>query len=281
MITPQPITASKWPAAVDEESSEDEMERFQIRGEDMDTVIRHQDVPEQMTCKFDPNLSSATFNFEGRCGRTNDCITCAGMANSAIKHHFFLGTSEIVRLWHLMDHGSKRPTTAAGRIDYMATGMTDIKKERKKLAKIGAYRISRKDGTDILKARDNMDFFSVMMMESQGSADFYGLGYVMYTKLADDVMAMALDQYITNTRTKHLTRRHKANIVECLMALGILYQRNGSVDKELEGIMVVVDALEDMVRDSLGVMRVEMENGAEIEWRREMRAKREAKMLAK
>jgi hypothetical protein len=254
-----------------EESSEDELETYQ---NDMDAVIRHQEVPREMTCKYNMTPNPDLFRLTGGCGNTYKCITCAGLTRSSIMQHWCLGTSEIVTLYQGTRYGSAKPTTVAGKIAFMAKGMASIKRERKKLATIGAVRISRRDAKDILKARDNMENFKVMMMKALDCANFNGLGYVLYHKEDDEVMAWALDQFSTDAITNQLTTRHKAAIVECLMALGIIYQRNGSIDYELEGIMEIVDAIENMIGDSLARMRMELIIAAEKEWQREVRGRR-------
>jgi hypothetical protein len=272
MIPPVPISASSERARV-EESSEDEMDTSQIRDEYIDTVIRHQDLTAQMTCKANPTLTAATFSLEGMCGQIDKCITCAGMEASPIKRRWCLALSEIVREFYHMNIGIEKPTTVAGQIEFMANKMADIKLERKKLAEIGAYRITRKDASDILKGGGSMVGYEVMMMKSKDSANFYGRGYVMYQKMKEEELAAALDSFNIEMRTRLLTNKHKADIVECLMALGIIYQRSGSVEVQLEGIMPMVDAMENMIRDCLAVKRIKMEK-AVIEGRRASRAKK-------
>eukprot|EP00972_Heterocapsa_arctica_P077766 11472290-Heterocapsa_arctica.AAC.1 len=48
-----------------EESSEDEVAMFEIRAADMDTVVRHQEVPKAMTCKWAPDMDIETFSITG------------------------------------------------------------------------------------------------------------------------------------------------------------------------------------------------------------------------
>eukprot|EP00972_Heterocapsa_arctica_P014563 2145157-Heterocapsa_arctica.AAC.1 len=59
----------------------------------------------------------------------------------------------------------------------------------------------------------------------------------MFEDLGNKAYMKSLDSMITDANALWLNMKHKGDVVECIMAVGCIYQHHGSNIKSLEGIM--------------------------------------------
>eukprot|EP00972_Heterocapsa_arctica_P109409 16110451-Heterocapsa_arctica.AAC.1 len=148
----------------------------------------------------------------------------------------------------MMAHPQYTHYTVQKKIDEMShfiAGMTW--EERKELSKMGAVRLSRKEALKFVRGYKSSEFiYSLMMITKVGDQDDC-VGYILYEDVGNQLYAVALKECIA---PKHaamwLGEEKKGDVVECIMALGYIYQTAGYMD--LEGIMDLVVYIENKIR---------------------------------
>eukprot|EP00972_Heterocapsa_arctica_P079384 11700205-Heterocapsa_arctica.AAC.1 len=104
------------------------------------------------------------------CGKTKQCITCAASkATMALQHNGFrTNQSSIIKCWNYIQKDlAYQSMSDVSKIALTAAFMTDKRKERRDLAKIGAYRLSRKQAMEILKSGKEVGDYNHYIMETR------------------------------------------------------------------------------------------------------------------
>eukprot|EP00972_Heterocapsa_arctica_P060532 8930144-Heterocapsa_arctica.AAC.1 len=123
------------------------------------------------------------------------------------------------------------------KINKLAAFMVDKKDERTALSKLGATRRSRNDALRFMHSHEKTQFFYTLMIQCENGSGKYQLGYIMFEDVRNKPYMKALDSMIIDANAMWLNEKNKGDIVECIMALGFIYQHGGSTNKSLEGIM--------------------------------------------
>eukprot|EP00972_Heterocapsa_arctica_P068405 10108067-Heterocapsa_arctica.AAC.1 len=123
------------------------------------------------------------------------------------------------------------------KIDRMVAIMADKGVERTKLAKLGASRLTRGELLQFMRSLEKTQNYYTLMVQTKNPAGAYQLGYIMFEDLGNKAYMNSLDPMLTNVNAQWLNQKHKGDVVECIMALGFMYQHHGSAIESLEGIM--------------------------------------------
>eukprot|EP00972_Heterocapsa_arctica_P066611 9829484-Heterocapsa_arctica.AAC.1 len=110
--------------------------------------------------------------------------------------------------------------------------------ERRNLGSMGAMRLSRKQAIDYMQTNGSLKYIFTMMIECKKSGQEDCLGYILFQQLDRNTYATTLTQIVKNNEIKWLSETKKGLLVECILALGHLYQMGKC--NELEGIMDMV-----------------------------------------
>eukprot|EP00972_Heterocapsa_arctica_P114430 16442426-Heterocapsa_arctica.AAC.1 len=103
------------------------------------------------------------------------------------------------------------------------------------LSKLGAVRLSRKDANKFLKSQvSTQNYHAVMITYSNGTVHDC-LGYLLYEDMGNKAYAMALKPCIQDEGALWLREDKKGDVMECIFALGYIYQTRAC--QALEGIM--------------------------------------------
>eukprot|EP00972_Heterocapsa_arctica_P048416 7139376-Heterocapsa_arctica.AAC.1 len=70
----------------------------------------------------------------------------------------------------------------------------------------------------------------------------------MFEDLGNKAYTKALEANVTDPDVLWLNVKHKGDVVECIMAMGFIYQNSGSTNKVLEGIIELVIHLENQLK---------------------------------
>eukprot|EP00972_Heterocapsa_arctica_P010874 1593052-Heterocapsa_arctica.AAC.1 len=109
-------------------------------------------------------------------------------------------------------------------------------------------RLSRKEAIRFLKGQEKFGNYYTLMAQTTDGKGAKQLGYIMFEDLLNKVYALFLDQFITDSRVKWLSTGIKGDIVKSIMALGFFWQNTGATNKELEGILELVNCMENEMR---------------------------------
>eukprot|EP00972_Heterocapsa_arctica_P088512 13050017-Heterocapsa_arctica.AAC.1 len=121
------------------------------------------------------------------------------------------------------------------------------KVERKKLSRLGAVRISRKQAIRFVQSRSPTQQVYTLLAGYSMDGQENCLGYILYQDLGNKPYAKTLIKCIANEEAKWLKENNKGDLMECILALGYLYQ-TGKCDA-LEGIMDLVVFLENKLAE--------------------------------
>eukprot|EP00972_Heterocapsa_arctica_P063610 9387294-Heterocapsa_arctica.AAC.1 len=88
-----------------------------------------------------------------------------------------------------------------------------------------------------MHSHEKTKHYHTLMVQTMNSTGAYQLGYIMFEDLGNKAYMKSLDSMITDANALWLNMKHKGDVVECIMALGFIYQHHGSTIKSLEGIM--------------------------------------------
>eukprot|EP00972_Heterocapsa_arctica_P050069 7363113-Heterocapsa_arctica.AAC.1 len=113
----------------------------------------------------------------------------------------------------------------------MAAIMSGKGVERTKLAKLGASRLTRGKMLHFMHSNEKMQHYYMLMVQTMNSVGVYQLGYIMFEDLGNEACMKTLDSIITDANALWLNMKHKGDIVECIMALGFIYQHHGTTNK--------------------------------------------------
>eukprot|EP00972_Heterocapsa_arctica_P065195 9624948-Heterocapsa_arctica.AAC.1 len=70
----------------------------------------------------------------------------------------------------------------------------------------------------------------------------------MFEDLQNKAYARDLDESVKDPEVRWLSVKNKGDIVESIMALGFIWQNTGSCDTELQGIMELVNHMENQMK---------------------------------
>eukprot|EP00972_Heterocapsa_arctica_P073501 10856209-Heterocapsa_arctica.AAC.1 len=107
--------------------------------------------------------------------------------------------------------------------------------ERRNLASMGAMRLSRRPAMDYMKTNGSLQYIYTLMIERKKNGQEDCLGYILVQQLDKKDYAATLNNIATNEEIKWLLESKKGLLVECILAMGHLYQMGKC--NELEGIM--------------------------------------------
>eukprot|EP00972_Heterocapsa_arctica_P000991 138536-Heterocapsa_arctica.AAC.1 len=106
-----------------------------------------------------------------------------------------------------------------------------------------AMGMSRKQAMEYMQANGSLKYIYTIMIEIRHKGQYGCLGYVFFQQLDRKEYAKTLKNITTNDEVKWLQDTSKGMIVECILALGHLFQMGKC--KELEGIMDMVVYMEN------------------------------------
>eukprot|EP00972_Heterocapsa_arctica_P067491 9961356-Heterocapsa_arctica.AAC.1 len=75
------------------------------------------------------------------------------------------------------------------------------------------------------------------MVQTTTSAGVFQIGYIMFEDMGNKMYTRVLEQNVQVPEVRWLSVKHKGDVVECIVAMGFIYQISGSTNKVLEGVM--------------------------------------------
>jgi hypothetical protein len=221
--------------------------------------VEHHEIAPRRTCRWRKEMTVEGLAKGQRCGDQTYCITCAAVQNriQMRESQFNFADSEIVKSWeHMKQHNIRyQQYHVEEKIQRLMAVITMNKRERRKLAKYGAARLTRTEAMDLINGKSKLKSHYVHMVESRaqyysraGEDGYSGIGYVIYRDFTNTQLAMVMDQ-ITGDDLYTINDRNKADTVLSIMGLGFLYQfEEFHKSYMMEDIMELVNHLEIKLR---------------------------------
>eukprot|EP00972_Heterocapsa_arctica_P116321 16452366-Heterocapsa_arctica.AAC.1 len=219
--------------------------------ENMPRVVMHNELPPGRTCvkKNSGREHTKKEQIKEACAKAT-CITCSAKDNSSTLKSVVIDTSKstIIEKWIEMKGSEQfKNWDAARKVDELCGFMAGVTtQERKLLGSMGAVRLSRKQAISYIHSAGSLEYIHTLMTECNVDGQEGCIGYILYEDLGKKVYGAALTNITQNDTVRWMNPSSKGGLVECILALGILYQKKKC--DALEGIMDRVILLEDQLR---------------------------------